>query len=67
MKTITYLSPIPRLDKKTGQYIKDVITLYNVKLVKAFGHKVYEGTTTPRGSKLSWCCPSKITSLRMEA
>jgi len=63
MKTITYLSPIPRKDKKTGEYIKDVITLYNVKLVEAFGHKVYEGTTTPRGKKLAWCCPSKITSL----
>lgn len=63
MKKITYLSPIPRKDKKTGRYIKDVITLYNVKLVKAFGHKVYEGTTTEKGKKVSWCCPSKITSL----
>jgi len=63
MKTITYLSPIPRKDRKTGEYIKDVITLYNVELVEQFGHKVYEGTTTPRGKKLSWCCPSRITSL----
>jgi len=63
MKTITYLSPIPRKDRKTGQYITDEITLYNVKLVKAFGLRVYEGTTTRKGKKLSWCCPSKITSL----
>lgn len=64
MKTITYLSPIARLDKLTKTYVNDLITLYNVELVECWGVQTYEGTTTPRGKKLAWCCPSRIIELK---
>lgn len=64
MKTITYLSPIARFDKLTKTYVNDLITLYNVQLVECWGVQTYEGTTTPKGKKLSWCCPSKVIELK---
>lgn len=64
VKTIKYLSPVPRFDRNLQKYVRDVITLYNVKLVDAFGSKVYQGTTTPKGRKLAFCCPSKVIELK---
>ena len=64
--TLTYNSPVPRKDRKTGEYVTDVITLYNVKLVEQFGHKVYEGTTTKRGKRLAWCCPSRVLTVTQD-
>ena len=62
-KTITYKSPVPRFDRKTQTYVYDIITLYNVELVEFAGNKVYQGTTTKRGKKFAWCCPSQILTL----
>jgi hypothetical protein len=64
MKTISYLSPVPRFDRETKTYIRDIVTLYNVELVEAFGNKVYQGTTTKNGKKLAYCCPSKVIELK---
>ena len=66
MKTIKYFSPVPRKDKKTGQYVRDIITLFNVELVEAFGNTVYQGTTTRKGKKLAYCCPSRVIELITE-
>lgn len=60
MKTITYFSPVPRLDKATKTYVRDLITLYNVEFKEAFGVPCYVGTTTKNGKKLAYCCPSKV-------
>jgi hypothetical protein len=64
MKTLTYLSPVPRLDKLTKTYVKDLITIYNVEMSNDFGVPCYVGTTTPKGKKLAWCCPSKVIELK---
>jgi hypothetical protein len=64
MKTLTYKSPVPRKEKQTGNYIYDMITLYNVELIEQFGHKVYTGTTTKKGKKNAYCCPSKVLELK---
>jgi hypothetical protein len=64
MKTITYLSPIARLDKLTKTYVYDLITLYNVELTNDFDVSCYKGTTTPKGKKCAWCCPSKVLELK---
>lgn len=64
MKTITYLSPVPRLEKLTKTYVYDLITLYNVELVECWGVQTYQGTTTQKGKKLAWCCPSKVIELK---
>ena len=64
MKTITYLSPISKLNKVTKTYEQVSITLYNVKLTENFGVQCYEGTTTKNGKILGWCCPSKVIELK---
>jgi hypothetical protein len=64
MKTITYQAPIAKFDKATKTYVNDLITLYNVELVECWGVQTYEGTTTPKGKKLAWCCPSKVIQLQ---
>lgn len=64
MKTITYLSPIARFDKATKTYVKDLITIYNVEMSNDFGVPCYVGTTTRKGKKFAWCCPSKVIELK---
>ncbi len=61
---LKYFAPVPRFDRKLQEYVRDTITIYNVKLVDAFGSKVYQGTTTPKGKKLAFCCPSKAIELK---
>lgn len=64
MKTITYLSPISKFNNVTKTYEQVFITLYNVILTDNFGVQCYEGTTTPKGKVLGWCCPSKVIELK---
>jgi len=64
MKTITYKSIIARLDKATNAYVYDLITLYNVEMSNDWGVPCYVGTTTPKGKKYAWCCPSKVIELK---
>jgi len=66
MKTLTYKSPVPRKEKATGNYIYDIITLYNVEFLNesdGMATNCYRGTTTKRGSKFAYCCPSKVLEL----
>ena len=64
MKTITYLSPVSRFNKATKTWVKDLITLYNVEMSEDWGVPCYVGTTTKKGKKFGWCCPSKVIELR---
>jgi hypothetical protein len=64
MKTLTYKSIMPRLDKLTNTYVYDLITLYNVEMSNDWGVPCYVGTTTKKGKKLAWCCPSKVVELK---
>lgn len=64
MKTISYLSPLARLDKLTKTYVYDLITIYNVEFSNDFGVPCYVGTTTKKGKKLAWCCPSQVIELK---
>ena len=64
MKTLTYLSPISRFDKATKTYVKDLITIYNVEMSNDYGVPCYVGTTTRKGKKFAWCCPSKVIELK---
>lgn len=64
MKTVTYLSPVPRLEKLTKTYVYDLITIYNVKMSNDFGVPCYVGTTKPKGKIPAWCCPSKVIELK---
>tara|TARA_Y100000592_G_C5314034_1_gene241578 strand:- start:321 stop:554 length:234 start_codon:yes stop_codon:yes gene_type:complete len=75
MTTLTYKTPVPRKDRKTNQYVYDIITLYNVEFVsKSDGNDYfcgkgaelgfYRGTTTKRGKKYGYCCPSKVIEIK---
>jgi hypothetical protein len=64
MKTLTYKSIMPRLDKSINTYVYDLITLYNVEMSNDWGVPCYVGTTTKKGKKYAWCCPSKVIELK---
>ena len=64
MKTLTYKSPVPRKEKSTGNYIYDIITIYNVETTHQFGEVCYVGTTTKTGKKYAYCMPSRVLELK---
>lgn len=64
MKTLTYKSPVPRQERATGNYIYDIITLYNVETTNQFGDVCYVGTTTKRGKKYAYCMPERVLELK---
>ena len=75
MKTLTFKSAIPRKDKKSNQYIYDIITLYNVEFISVSDGKdwfcekgqdvnSYRGTTTKKGKKIAYCMPKQVIELK---
>jgi len=74
MKTLTFKSAIPRKDRKSNQYVYDIITLYNVEFISVSDGKdwfcekgqdvnSYRGTTTKNGKKIAYCMPKQVIEL----